>query len=297
MAARQNHPAVHVSWHDAEAYCAWSGTRLPTEAEWEYAARGGLEQRRYPWGDELTMAGRHMCNAWQGTFPTHNTGEDGHLGTAPVTAYRPNGYGLSNMVGNTWEWCADWFSASFHRNGPRRDPTGPAEGSARIMRGGSYLCHESYATGTGSPPALRTRLRAPPQPRIPSRGGLLTRRGADAQPARVRNRPQLGVERQVSAACHGHPEGDHAVGTRDRPVGLHVHGDIELWKFRHGPRRKGQAHAAPRELCGYPERPSACRASLSRRPSGVQRSPGQVYATPRWNGRSPMTPVSSQTTR
>jgi formylglycine-generating enzyme len=144
VTSRQNHPVVHVSWNDATTYCEWSDTRLPTEAEWEYAARGGLEQQRYPWGDELTPDGRHRCNIWHGEFPEHNTGEDGHLGTAPVKSYRPNGYGLYNIAGNVWEWCADWFSPDFHRTGPRTDPTGPSDGTARVMRGGSHMCHASY---------------------------------------------------------------------------------------------------------------------------------------------------------
>ncbi|MER5862479.1 formylglycine-generating enzyme family protein [Kitasatospora sp. NPDC002040] len=141
---RQNHPVVHVSWHDAQAYCEWSGSRLPTEAEWEYAARGGLEQRRYPWGDELTPGGRLMCNIWQGVFPTLNTAADGHRGTVPVKSYRPNGHGLYNVAGNVWEWCADRFSPDFHRTGPRRDPAGPPDGDRRVMRGGSHMCHDSY---------------------------------------------------------------------------------------------------------------------------------------------------------
>ena len=140
---RHDHPVVHVSWDEAVAYCEWAGTRLPTEAEWERAARGGLEQKRYPWGDELTPRGRYRCNIWQGIFPTRNTGEDGHLGTAPVDAYAPNGFGLYNMSGNVWEWCADWFGAD-HSHDPARDPRGPGSGVAKVIRGGSYLCHESY---------------------------------------------------------------------------------------------------------------------------------------------------------
>jgi sulfatase modifying factor 1 len=141
---RQNHPVVHVAFSDASAYCRWAGVRLPTEAEWEYAARGGLEQARFPWGDELTPGGQHRCNVWQGRFPTHNTLDDGYLGTAPVDAYGPNGFGLHNVAGNVWEWCADWFSADFHRHAPRQDPTGPPSGTSKVIRGGSYLCHSSY---------------------------------------------------------------------------------------------------------------------------------------------------------
>ena len=147
VSSRQSHPVTHVSWHDASAYAAWAGKRLPTEAEWEMAARGGLEQARFPWGDELTPRGQHRCNIWQGTFPTVNTQDDGYLGTAPVKAYRPNAFGLHNTSGNVWEWCADWWSTSWHaeaRPETREGPQGPATGEARVVRGGSYLCHASY---------------------------------------------------------------------------------------------------------------------------------------------------------
>ena len=143
-AAEPDHPVVHVAWGDAVAYCAWAGRRLPTEAEWEYAARGGLEGRRFAWGDELTPGGRWPCNIWQGRFPYENTGADGHLATAPVRSYPPNGFGLYEVAGNVWEWCADRFAPDYYARSPFTDPRGPESGDLRVMRGGSYLCHHSY---------------------------------------------------------------------------------------------------------------------------------------------------------
>jgi formylglycine-generating enzyme required for sulfatase activity len=125
---RLDHPVVHVSWRDAEAFCRWSGMRLPSEAEWEFAARGGLVQKRFPWGDELEPGGEHRMNVWQGTFPSENTLADGYLGTCPVDAFPANGYGLHNTTGNVWEWCADSTDGD----------------QAMVTRGGSYLCHDSY---------------------------------------------------------------------------------------------------------------------------------------------------------
>lgn len=142
--ARLAFPVVHVSWNDAVAYAAWASKALPAEAQWEYAARGGLEQKLYPWGDELTSNGQHRCNIWQGQFPLHDTAEDGYAGTCPVDAFPPNGYGIYSMIGNVWEWCADWFHASFSAKEALHDPTGPTAGQVKVMKGGSFRCHSSY---------------------------------------------------------------------------------------------------------------------------------------------------------
>jgi formylglycine-generating enzyme required for sulfatase activity len=132
---RADHPCVQVSFNDALAYCDWAGKRLPTEAEWEFAARGGLVRAAFPWGDELVPAGEHRMNVWQGSFPNDNTLGDGYFGTCPVNAFPANGYGLHNVTGNVWEWTADWFHSAL------RDPPG---GTHKVQKGGSYLCHASY---------------------------------------------------------------------------------------------------------------------------------------------------------
>lgn len=144
IAERDDTPVVHTSWNDAAAYAAWAGKRLPTEAEWEYAGRGGLEQKLYPWGDELTPGGEHLCNIWQGDFPNIDLGEDGYRSPSPVRAFPANGFGLYSIAGNAWEWCADWFHPAWHVTATRTNPVGPPTGVQRVMKGGSYLCHRSY---------------------------------------------------------------------------------------------------------------------------------------------------------
>lgn len=145
VSARADHPVVHVAWYDALAYCHWAGLVLPTEAQWEFAARGGLARKKFPWGDQMAPDGIFQMNTWQGRFPAQNTLEDGYLGTAPVTAFAPNGFGLFNTCGNVWEWARDFYAPHPPQGPfPLRDPTGPVAGQARIQRGGSYLCHISY---------------------------------------------------------------------------------------------------------------------------------------------------------
>jgi formylglycine-generating enzyme required for sulfatase activity len=152
---RPDHPVVHIAWDDAVAYCRWAGKRLPTEAEWEFAARGGLEGARFVWGDTLRLKEKPMANIWHGRFPDDNTAEDGYVLTAPVKSYPPNKYGLYDMAGNVWEWCSDWYRPDTYRQrqqktavnpaGPNKsfNPTDPYSPS-RVIRGGSFLCHVSY---------------------------------------------------------------------------------------------------------------------------------------------------------
>jgi formylglycine-generating enzyme required for sulfatase activity len=157
----EDHPVVHISYRDAEAYAAWAGKQLPTEAEWEYAARGGLDQAEYAWGDTFTPGGRHMANTWQGAFPRENLAHDGYARTSPVDAFPPNDFGLFDMIGNVWEWTVDWYSTGHTGDAPKaccipENPRGGIETASydpcqpqiriprKVVKGGSHLCAPNY---------------------------------------------------------------------------------------------------------------------------------------------------------
>jgi formylglycine-generating enzyme required for sulfatase activity len=154
---KMNHPVVHISWYDAKAYAAWAGKRLPTEAEWEWAASGGVN-KKYPWGDEPVTSGEPKANAWEGSFPYKNTLKDQFFYTAPVASFEPNPFGLYDMAGNVWEWCSDWYDYTYYesfKNKRADNPQGPESPydpyqpylRQKVMRGGSFLCNDAYCSG------------------------------------------------------------------------------------------------------------------------------------------------------
>ncbi|MCA9035344.1 MAG: formylglycine-generating enzyme family protein [Planctomycetaceae bacterium] len=152
---RQNHPVVHVSWLDVQEYCQWAGKTLPSEAQWEYAARGGRQNQTYPWGKERNPDGKWLHNIWQGEFPVTNTEADGFRQTSPVGAFPANEFGLFDMSGNVWEWCADYYQPAYYTESPIRNPPGPSKSFdpqepgiiKRVQRGGSFMCSEQYCVG------------------------------------------------------------------------------------------------------------------------------------------------------
>ena len=157
LQGKMNHPVVHIAWEDAMAYAKWAGKRLPTEAEWEWAARGGKKNMVYPWGNENVNVGKPKANFWQGSFPFENQLKDDYFTTAPIKSYSPNGYGLYDMSGNVWEWCADWLDMDFYKkkNASQKNTKGPSVGfnpnnpyqQEKVIRGGSFLCNDGYCSG------------------------------------------------------------------------------------------------------------------------------------------------------